>query len=110
MKLSEKMAIEDEKHSGMGGAEVLVEYIEGWADEVAQLEAELGDFRDRRDERFQMYEDCKVENEALKREIERLRELPERIKRMCYVKEAWQADGALCDIEDYIDSLLEGSE
>ena len=78
--------------------------------EKAQLEAELGDFRDRRDERFQMYEDCKVENEALKREIERLRELPERIKRMCYVKEAWQADGALCDIEDYIDSLLEGSE
>jgi|GEM_PF-5358046 len=38
---------------------------------VAQLEEELADFRARRDERFQMYEDCKAENKALKREKER---------------------------------------
>ena len=40
MKLSERMTREDERHSGMGGDEVLVEYIEGWVKEVAQLEAE----------------------------------------------------------------------
>ena len=40
--------------------------------EVAQLEAELGDFRDRRDEKFQMYEECIAENIALKQGIQHL--------------------------------------
>ena len=40
MKLSERMAREDERHSGMGGAEVLVEHIEGWVKEIAHLEEE----------------------------------------------------------------------
>ena len=51
--------------------------------------------------------DVELERDKLKDENKRLRELPERIKRMCHIKEAWQADGALCDIEDYIDTLLE---
>jgi len=38
--------------------------------EVAHIETALADFRDRRDERFQMYEDCKAEYAALKRENE----------------------------------------
>ena len=40
--------------------------------EVEQLEAEIGDFRDRRDENFQMYEDCIAENIALKQGIQHL--------------------------------------
>jgi len=38
-------------------------------EQVAQLEAELGDFRDRRDEKFQMYEDCKAEYALLKAKL-----------------------------------------
>jgi len=34
------------------------------ADEVAQLETELADFRARRDEKFQDYEDCKEQRDA----------------------------------------------
>ena len=47
-----------------------VEQVETMLNEHAQLEEELGDFRDRRDEKFQMYEDCKAENAALKRELD----------------------------------------
>ena len=44
-----------------------VEMIEVEAGYLDYLEAELADWHDRRDEKFQMYEDCKAENEALRR-------------------------------------------
>ncbi len=45
------------------------EELDRWAVKVTKLEAELADWHDRRDEKFQMYEDCKAENKALREYI-----------------------------------------
>jgi len=46
--------------------EEMVEVVKGYFE---YLEASLADWYDRRDEKFQMYEDCKAENEALRAKL-----------------------------------------
>ena len=114
---AENKKVVNAAESGIAKAWKRVEELEAEIEKRMLYGAELAQERnDLRKENTALSEllsplvDVELERDKLKDENKRLRELPERIKRMCHIKEAWQADGALCDIEDYIDSLLEGSE